>query len=145
MSPVPDGASRSRALVRCAGRWRCSVYAEFALLQGDRASGVCLGAASSTERHRDIESRVQRIASGLSEVEVETLLTALCAVAEPVETRFLWHPQVHDPADDVVLEAAINGAADALVTSDRQDFGQAPARFGITLLSSREALRRLPT
>ena len=54
------------------------------------------------------------LASGLSEPEVETIVTALCAVAEPVETRFLWRPQLHDPADEMVLEAAINGAADAL-------------------------------
>ena len=65
----------------------------------------------------------QRIASGLSEPEVETIVTALCAVAEPVETRFLWRPQLHDPADEMVLEAAINGAADALGSFNRQDFG----------------------
>ena len=59
----------------------------------------------------------QRIASGLSEPEVETIVTALCAVAEPVETRFLWRPQLHDPADEMVLEAAINGAADVSFNS----------------------------
>ena len=85
----------------------------------------------------------QRIVSGLSEAEVETIVTALCAVAEPVTPRFLWRPQLRDPADEMVLDAAINGAADALVTFNRQDFGQAPARFGIALLSPREALRRL--
>ena len=85
----------------------------------------------------------QRIASGLSEPEVETVVTALCAVAQPVETRFLWRPQLHDPADEMVLEAAINGAADALVSFNRQDFGPVPARFGIALLSPQEALRRL--
>ena len=83
------------------------------------------------------------LASGLSEPEVETIVTALCAVAEPVETRFLWRPQLHDPADEMVLEAAINGAADALVSFNRQDFGPVPARFGIALLSPQEALRRL--
>lgn len=85
----------------------------------------------------------QRIVSGLSETEVETIITALCAVADPVTPRFLWRPQLHDPADEMVLDAAINGAADALVTFNRQDFGQAPARFGIVLLSPREVLRRL--
>ena len=86
----------------------------------------------------------ERFASGLSEVEVETLVTALCAVAEPVETLFLWRPQLRDPADEMVFDAATNGAADALVTFNRQDFGQSPARFGIALLSPRVALRRLP-
>ncbi len=87
----------------------------------------------------------QRIVSGLSEADVETIVTALCAVAEPVATRFLWRPQLRDPADEMVLEAAINGAADALVTFNRPDFGHAPARFGIALLPPREALRELPS
>ena len=85
----------------------------------------------------------QRIASGLSETEVEAIVNALCAVAEPVSTRFLWRPQLHDPADEMVLEAAINGTADALITFNRQDFGQAPARFGIEMLLPREALKRV--
>ena len=85
----------------------------------------------------------QRIASGLSEAEVATIVTALCAVAEPVATRFLWRPQQHDPADEMVLEAAVNGTAEVLVTFNRKDFGRAPARFGIALLSPQEALRKL--
>ena len=85
----------------------------------------------------------QRIASGLTGTEVETIVTALCAVAEPVATRFLWRPQLLDPGDEMVLDAAIIGAADALVTFNRQDFGAALARFGVALLSPREALRRL--
>ena len=58
----------------------------------------------------------QRIASGLSESEVGTVVSALCAVAKPVEGWFLWRPQLRDPADEMVLEAAVNGRADALVT-----------------------------
>lgn len=43
----------------------------------------------------------------------------------------------------MVLETAINGVADALVTFNRKDFRLVPKRFGIVLLSPREALRRL--
>ena len=45
----------------------------------------------------------------------------------------------------MVLEAAINGRADAPVTFNQRDFGNVPARFGIALLTPREALRRLST
>ncbi len=83
----------------------------------------------------------QRIVSGLSEVEVGTVISALRAVAEPVETRFLWRPQLRDPTDEMVLEAAINGNADALATFNRRDFGNIPERFGIAVLSPQEALR----
>ena len=57
--------------------------------------------------------------------------------SSPVETHFMWRPQLRDPADELVLEAAINGQAAALVTFNRRDFGAAPARFGIDLLTPR--------
>ena len=50
---------------------------------------------------------------------------------------------MHDPADEMVLDTAINGVADALVAFNRKDFGQAPTRFGIALLLPQEALSRL--
>ena len=85
----------------------------------------------------------QRIASGLDGSEVRVLISALCAVARPVAPRFFWRPQLSDPADEMVLEAAINGRADGLVTFNQRDFGAVPARFGITLMSPREALWRI--
>ena len=55
-------------------------------------------------------------------------------MAEPVKTHFLWRPQLRDPGDEMVLEAAVNGRADALVTFNLRDFGSAPSRFGVELL-----------
>ena len=85
----------------------------------------------------------QRIVSELTEIEVQTIIAALCRVAEPVSARFLWRPQLRDPFDERVLEAAINGKADALITFNTKDFGEAPGRFGIALMSPRQALRRI--
>ena len=85
----------------------------------------------------------QRLVSGLSSAEVRTIITAICAVAEPVETHFLWRPQLRDAGDEMVLEAAVNGRADALVTFNRRDFGGVPARFGLDMIAPQEALRRL--
>ena len=84
-----------------------------------------------------------RLASGLSEQEVDVYVTALIALAEPVETHFLWRPQLRDPGDEMVLETAVNGRADALVTFNVRDFGSVPAVFGIDILLPREALRRI--
>jgi len=85
----------------------------------------------------------QRIASGLSESEVGTIVSALCAVAEPVYAWFLWRPQLREPADEMVLETAVNGSANALVTFNRRDFGDAPGAFGIEMLSPRQALGKI--
>lgn len=117
-----------------------------AALLGHALSGaftLLLSVALALEYEAVCRDRDQRIVSGLSEAEVVTIITALCAIAEPVATRFLWRPQLHDPADEMVLEAAVNGVAEALVTFNRKDFGGAPARFGIVLLSPQEALRKL--
>jgi predicted nucleic acid-binding protein len=84
-----------------------------------------------------------RLATGLAERQVDTFVTAVIAMAEPVETHFLWRPQLRDPNDEMVLEAAVNGRADALVTFNLRDFGNVPRRFGVELLLPREAIGRI--
>ena len=69
------------------------------------------------------------MASGLTTQEVASFLDAVIALVEPVESHFLWRPQLHDPADELVLEAAANGRADAIVTFNQRDFGSAPRAF----------------
>ncbi len=84
-----------------------------------------------------------RLAAGLSQRQAETFVAAVIAMAEPVETHFLWRPQLRDPNDEMVLEAAVNGRADVLVTFNLRDFGQVPTRFGIEALLPREAVERI--
>lgn len=85
----------------------------------------------------------QRAVSGLGRDDVKTFITALCRVGEHVNVWFLWRPLLRDPADEMVLEAAINGRADALVTFNWRDFGDEPSRFGVAMLSPQEVLRRI--
>ena len=85
------------------------------------------------------------LAAGLDLHEVGVFVDAVLAMAEPVETHFLWRPQLRDPADELVLEAAVNGQATAIVTFNRRDFGAAPARFGIDVLTPAETIRRIRT
>src|ERR1700719_1660467 len=67
--------------------------------------------------YEDVLKRAeQRIAHGLTLEMIDDFLGELAALVEPVEVRFLWRPQVRDPSDEMVLEAAIHGRADALVT-----------------------------
>jgi len=80
---------------------------------------------------------------GWSSEEQELALATLADLTTPVETFFVWRPQLRDPDDEMVLEAAINGRADAIVSFNLTDFGSAPSRFGIALLRPRDLLRRL--
>jgi putative PIN family toxin of toxin-antitoxin system len=82
-------------------------------------------------------------ASGLNVTEVEALLDAVASVIHPVRLAFLWRPTLRDPDDDMVLEAAVNGRAEAIVTFNLADFRNAAPRSGIEVLSPGEAWRRL--
>ncbi len=84
-----------------------------------------------------------RLAADLSEDEVKVYIDAIIALAEPVAMHFLWRPQLRDPCDEMVLETAINGEADALVTFNSKDFGEVPRHFGVDLLPPREAIMRM--
>ena len=81
--------------------------------------------------------------AGLTAGEVGRLLDAVAAIAEPVTLVFLWRPLLPDADDDMVLETAVNGRAEAIVTFNRRDFVPAAGRFGLAVLSPGEALRRL--
>src|SRR5580700_7486827 len=84
-----------------------------------------------------------QLASGLSAGEVDIFVNAVIAIAEPVKTHFLWRPQLRDPGDEMVLEAAVNGRADALVTFNVRNFGTVPPRFGIEVIIPREGIGRI--
>jgi putative PIN family toxin of toxin-antitoxin system len=87
----------------------------------------------------------QRLAHGLGLSGIEEFLSELAALIVPVEVHFQWRPQVRDPGDEMVLEAAVNGRADALVTYNITDFLSAGERFGIPVLRPSELLKKVRT
>ncbi|HUI80857.1 MAG TPA: PIN domain-containing protein [Bryobacteraceae bacterium] len=68
---------------------------------------------------------------GVTIEEISLVLDALAAIAEPVTMRFLWRPQLKDPADEMVLETAVNGRADHLATFNLRHLVSAARAFGI--------------
>jgi putative PIN family toxin of toxin-antitoxin system len=80
-------------------------------------------------------------AAGADADAAKRFLDVLAALLTPVETHFRWRPRLRDPDDDMVLEAAVNGRADAIVTFNRRDFAPVAGRFGIDLLLPVQALR----
>lgn len=81
-------------------------------------------------------------ASGFTQSEVSRLLDALAAIGEPVHLPFHWRPVLRDADDDLVLEAAVNGQADAIVTFNTRDFEPVAPRFGIRVISPKQALQK---
>jgi putative PIN family toxin of toxin-antitoxin system len=85
----------------------------------------------------------QRLAHGLAPDAIDEFLAELAALVEAVEVHFLWRPQVRDPSDEMVLEAAINGQADALITYNVTDFALAGERFAIPILRPTDLLNKV--
>lgn len=84
-----------------------------------------------------------REAMGLSEPQVQAVLDDLAALVTPVVPYFLWRPRLRDPDDEMVLDAAVNGAADAVVTFNKRDFLPAASLFNVQILTPAEALWQL--
>lgn len=85
----------------------------------------------------------QRLAHGLEPEDIDEFLGEFAALVEPVEVHFLWRPQTRDANDEMVLEAAINGRADALVTYNVTDFTSAGKRFGIPIVTPADLLKKV--
>lgn len=87
-------------------------------------------------------TRTQHLqASDLSSGNIQELLDAVAAVAEPVRLAFLWRPVLPDPDDDMVLETAINGRADMLVTLNGRHFRAATRSFAVEVVAPGDAVR----
>lgn len=118
---------------------RGASFAVLTLLAEGRFQGL-VTTALFLEYEAVLKRPEQQAAHGLGADEVDHLLRELAAVLEPVDVHFTWRPQLSDPADELVLEAAVNGHADALVTHNIRDFAAA-GRFGVPVFRPAHFLR----
>jgi predicted nucleic acid-binding protein len=82
-------------------------------------------------------------AIGLSVKQMNEVLDALAQVCVPVRLRYLWRPRLKDPADEMVLETAVNGGAELLVTFNFRHLAEAARDFGIPVKRPGEALQEV--
>ena len=90
----------------------------FALMQQVRQGLItmCCTPALFLE-YEDVLKRADQLqASGLLAEDVDAVLNELAGLVLPVTTHYQWRPQLRDPADEMVLEAAANAQAQAIVT-----------------------------
>lgn len=78
----------------------------------------------------------------ISAGDVEALLDAIAKVAEPVRLSYVWRPTLSDPRDDMVVETAVNGQADLLITFNLHHFQKAAKTFALQVLRPADVLRR---
>ena len=82
-------------------------------------------------------------AAGLNQEQAKVFVNGLAALIDPVKTHFLWRPRLRDPNDEMVLEVAVNGSADAIVTFNLRDYGVVPKTFDIEVITPSTAIRRI--
>jgi len=118
--------------------------ASFAVLQRLSKGGfVALASVPLFLEYEAVLKRPAQLAiGGRTAAMVDAFLDALSLRAEPVHLHFLWRPQTRDPADEMVLETALNGHADALITFNLNDFSAA-RRFRLPVWTPSDFLAQL--
>ena len=73
---------------------------------------------------------------------IEAIVRAFCFFGRETPVYFRLRPSLPDPDDEFLLELAVAGRANALVTHNVKDFAGAE-RFGIPVMTPREFLRKI--
>lgn len=116
---------------------RSRMGASFAVLQALRQDRfTALVSVPLLLEYEAVLKRPEQLQSGgRTTAMVDAFLDAFCLHAKPVHLHYLWRPQTRDAADEMVLETALNGQADALVSLNTADFTKPAGRFGLPLLT----------
>ncbi|MBL9205066.1 MAG: putative toxin-antitoxin system toxin component, PIN family [Opitutaceae bacterium] len=76
----------------------------------------------------------------LTRRDVDDFLDYFAAVSEFQRIDFLWRPFLPDPDDDLVLEVAVAGRADAIVTYNLKDFVGSD-RLGVRIIRPQDFVK----
>lgn len=82
-------------------------------------------------------------AAGATEADMLALIDDIVAAAEPVDRYYLVRPLLRDPADHHIIETAVNGQADLLVSLNVRDLVPAARLYSFRLVTPGQALRDL--
>lgn len=105
---------------------------------------VAVSVAMALEYEDVLKRDAMAEASWASVGELDAVLDALLARAHrimPIRTRL--RPLLPDPADEMVLECAVQSGAEAIVTMNVRDFRPASALYHVEVLRPGALLRRL--
>src|SRR3989440_9805601 len=121
---------------------RSRTGASHALLQQLRLGHVeAVASVAMMLEYEEVLTRLEhREATGMTVEEVGAVLDGFAAFLRPVFPYFLWRPRLRNPDDEMVLDAAVNGQAEAIVTFHVPDYLPAARQFHLEVLTPAEAL-----
>lgn len=86
-------------------------------------------------------NRVKRLCP-LSETEVRNLLNSFYSTCQWVPIYYLWRPNLKDEGDNFLIELAIAGNSDLIITNNTKDLLGAELKFpGLRILKPDQFLR----
>ena len=108
----------------------------------DKTLKPCVSTALFLE-YEEVLNRMEFLAAtGFTMRGVNRFLSAFAAASRPVEIHFRWRPQLTDPNDEFVLEAAVNAGRVPLITHNTRDFMIATQRFKLLVLTPGQFLQK---
>ena len=118
--------------------------ASFAFLQQVRQRRIQLTASNALmlEYEAVLLRPEHRQRAGLTMQEAANALDELTTYLDPSLAYFSYRPQLSDPNDELVLHAAINGFAAAIITHNVSDFLPAALTFQVQVLQPSTMLRK---
>lgn len=104
-----------------------------------------MGAALFHEYEDLLGRAALMVKSPLTPRERDTLLAAFLSAAEWIKVYFLWRPNLPDEADNHLIELALAGSAQSIVSHNLGDLQQGELRFpSLRIQSPRQFLATLP-
>jgi putative PIN family toxin of toxin-antitoxin system len=91
--------------------------------------------------YEDAANRQTEI-SGLSSGDIADIIDYFCRSADRRQIYFLWRPFLRDPADDMILELAVEAQCDFIITFNKRDYTGCE-QFGLKILTPHEFLRMI--
>jgi predicted nucleic acid-binding protein len=112
-------------------------------LAASRSFEILATPALFLEYEEVVYRQEHRAIHGLSDERIEEFLRGLAAMMTPVRVYYQWRPQMLDADDELVLEAALNGRADRIVTHNIRDFLPATSKFQLTAITPATFIREV--
>ena len=96
--------------------------------------------------YEDLLSREHLMAkSPIGPRDRQTLFAAFLSVSEWTKVYFLWRPNLPDEADNHLIELALAGNADTIITHNTKDLAHGELRFpGLKIQTPAQFLKTLP-
>ena len=83
-----------------------------------------------------------KLPPNITDKDITDFIDFICQVGEEQDIFFLWRPFLPDPFDDLVLEVAVAGDCDAIITYNKKHFIKVK-KFGLRVLTPKELLTEI--